>query len=101
MGDSERLEGITPRAAKVDETYRAALGRARAGEMLTAVELRAILRISESTFRRHLRAGEYDAFRCHPRIGPARYAGLKVARYVDGEGVIDTDRVFGRRKRLA
>jgi hypothetical protein len=102
MGDSERrLDAITTRAVKVDDAHREALARARAGEVLTPADLRAILRISEATYQRHSHAGAYDALRVLPKIGPARYAGLKVARYVDGLGMQDTDRVFGRRRHSA
>jgi hypothetical protein len=73
-----------------------AIAKARAGDLLTAWEFAAILRIDWSRFYRRHRTGAYEAFQVKPQIGPLRFSGVVVSRYLDGEPVFQ--RTFGRKR---
>jgi len=74
----------------------ATLARVQHGEALDSSELRLILRMSKTTFARHLAAGAFDKFRLAPQIGRPLFSGVLVARYLAGDPLyIPT---FGRRR---
>jgi len=74
----------------------ATLARAQHGEALDSAELALILRMSRSTFARHLAAGAFDKFRLTPQIGRPLFSGVLVARYLAGDPLYVP--TFGRRR---
>jgi hypothetical protein len=84
--------------ATVPDTERrlATLARVQHGEALDSAELALILRMSRSTFARHLAAGAFDKFRLAPQIGRPLFSGVLVARYLAGDPLYVP--TFGRRR---
>jgi hypothetical protein len=66
-----------------------ALEAAARGEPLGLADLAAIWRIDISTAWRREKAGEFDQFKLRPAIGPRRYSGVLVHRYLQGEPVYE------------
>jgi len=55
-----------------------------------------VFQIGVSQFYKNEQRGLYDIFKVDPPLGPKRFSGIKLARYVKGEPLyIPT---FGRRK---
>lgn len=75
---------------------RAALERAKAGELLGPHDLAAIWRISVSQFYRLNRAGEFDHLKTKPPIGSTCFSGVLVYRFVTGETVYQP--TFGKKR---
>lgn len=80
-----------------DDTTRAAIDRAQAGELLGGQELAAIFRIKHAQFHKLQKAGRFDAFLVKPAIGNKCYSGVKVYRYLCGDPVYEP--TFGRKRR--
>lgn len=94
---------MTETAKGVDGVVTAeiALARAAAGELLSALDLAAIFRIKPAQCHRLERAGAFEQFKVHPPIGPKRFSGFLVQRYLRGESLVEgqfVERSFGRRR---
>jgi hypothetical protein len=68
----------------------------RLGLPLSAKEFALLLREDVATFHRKAKLGTYEGFRIPGAIGPKRYSGVKVRRYLAGEPVDESVSVFGR-----
>lgn len=75
-----------------------ALEKARRGELLTIADMAAIFGIGRSQAHRKERAGAFDAFKVTPTLGPKKFSGVLVAKYLDGEPVFEPLRSVRRRR---
>ena len=78
---------------------RAAIERAKGGELLSAKELAAIFRLKHSRFHHLAKQGLFDQFLAQPAIGNKCYSGVRVYRYLCGDPVYEP--TFGRKRRHA
>lgn len=76
-----------------------ALDRAARGEPLALRDIAEIWRVSVSRAHRLEKAGQFDTFKLRPAIGPKRFSGVLVHRYLHGEPVYEP--VFGAKRRRA
>lgn len=67
----------------------AAIALARSGALLTIAHMAAIWSIGRSQAHRKERAGAFDAFKVTPALGPKKFSGSLVARYLDGEPIFE------------
>ena len=74
-----------------------ALSRAARGEPLAAADVAAIFRISSGQFTKLEKAGAWEQFKLRPALGPKRFSGVLVQRYLNGEPLVDMS--FGRKRR--
>jgi len=75
-------------------TYEAALARAQKGALLSCADMAAIWQVTMSTLYRMRARGVLDKFLVVP-IGPPRYSGALVYRYVTGDPIW-TSRIGGK-----
>lgn len=89
-----------PRALDpADRPLQRVLDLVRAGLPITVREFALLQRESVSAFHKKAKRGVYDDFLIPGAIGPKRYSGVKVQRYLNGEIVDEARRVFGTRRR--
>jgi hypothetical protein len=91
MAEDVITAGCDPEARRLE-----ALARVERGELLTPDEMAAIFRMSRPTFKTHLGAGEFDAFRATPHIGRPLFSGVVVRKYLAGEPLYAP--TFGRKR---
>lgn len=82
---------MTPRAAVLDLVA--------AGLPISAQEFAALERIGVAYFHKQAKRGVYDDFLLKPALGPKRYSGVLIARYLRGEAIDGPALGFGRRRR--
>jgi hypothetical protein len=98
------LQPIDPRAQAdhdgdqvVQAQRQRALDLCRVGAPLKASELALVMRKGIGQFHKLAKRGTYDDFLIPGALGPARYSGVKVQRYLNGEVVDTTLRTSFRR----
>ena len=79
-----------------DEATRAAIDRAKVGQLLNGKELAAIFRLKHARFHMLAKAGLFDQFLAKPAIGNHCYSGVKIYRYLCGDPVYEP--TFGRKR---
>jgi hypothetical protein len=98
MSPEAAVDPVPPEVTSLS-AREAAFKLARAGGILRARHLRALVGLSKSGFVYHQRAGHYDAMLMKGRPAGTRclYSGALVIKFMEGDALLATPRVFGRR----
>jgi hypothetical protein len=94
------LKTVNPRTETANHGHEIrdrALELIRLGLPISARELAALLRLGISQFHKREKAGAFDDLRIPGAIGVRRFSGPKVQKFLAGELLDDSPRVFGRK----